>query len=90
MPVLTSCAGCGKTPLEAEIDQLPAFCPDCQGKKEERQRWLALTADQKIDSLKARIEALEAREKARGDGKTTKRRREGAGGSGRRESGPPR
>ena len=77
MPVLTACAGCGKSPLSVEIEQLPAFCPDCKDKKDARDRWLALTADQKIDTLKARIEALEAAQKEKSDGKTSKRQRSG-------------
>ena len=77
MSVITACAGCGKHPLTVEIDQLPAFCPDCKDKEDERKKWLDLTVAQRIDTLKAKIEALEAQAKEKSDGKTSKRQRSG-------------
>lgn len=73
MPVITSCAGCGKHPMTVEgVDKLPAFCDGCRDLEDARRKWLDLTLEQRIDNLKGRIAWLEEKEKEREDGKAKK------------------
>jgi len=65
MALLMPCWGCGKEFMTSACHG-SSYCDDCNGntaaKVKEKDRWNALTADQKIEELLARVELLERHE----------------------------
>lgn len=63
MAILRTCS-CGAE-FNTSASTYEWLCPECDGtnakKRAEAERWAALTPDQKIEELKARIEVLERR-----------------------------
>ena len=62
--VLSSCYNCG-TMIGHRASEAPV-CDECSGKnqqkREEEARWKALSVDEKLDELKARLDAIPLRE----------------------------
>jgi hypothetical protein len=63
MALLINCYNCGREFCASNGD---FACDNCNGvneaKRKERERWNALTQDQKIEELLARVQSLEKRE----------------------------
>ena len=64
MAVLSSCYKCGVA-VSHRASEMPA-CDECSGKnqrkRDEAARWKALSVDEKLDELKARMDAIPLRE----------------------------
>lgn len=63
MALLSPCVGCGKEVCHS-ASEMP-MCDKCSGKEAaleaEAKRWAALTADEKLDELKAKVDDLMSR-----------------------------